>query len=84
MASNGYVRACCRRCLFYSDDSDFRNRCILYSEMWDADRMDWVSANDCERSPLKREKYYEECEHYSDVKELRNQIRERFGIKRID
>ena len=85
MASNGYVRDCCTDCLFYSGyDIEYGYECYLYDEMWDADSMRWVSANDCNKSPEMEAKHYEECEHYSSVRELKNQIREKFGIKKID
>lgn len=84
MASNGYVRACCSGCIFYRVDREFGNECMLYDEMWKANNMRWVSALDCERYPYMKEKYYEECEHYASKKEIRNQIREKFGIKKVD
>lgn len=84
MASNGYVRRVCPSCLFYSHDREYGCECLLYQELWDADSMIWVSGTDYKRNPEIKAKHDEECEHYSDKKELKNQIREKFGIEKID
>ena len=84
MASNGYVRVCCSRCLFYESDREYGEFCNLYGEVWDATSMRWVSANDCENNPLMKEKHHEKCEHYTSKRELKNQIREKFGIEKIN
>ena len=84
MASNGYVRRKCPNCIFYSEDREYGIHCVLYNEMLDADYMRWVSANDYHKSSEIKEKHDEECEHYSGKHDLKNQLREKFGIKQID
>lgn len=83
MASNGYVRRCCTRCIFYRTDQEIGDECILYDETWNANGIRWVSATDYHRDPYIRAKHDEECEHFSDKKEIRNKIREKFGIKLV-
>lgn len=84
MASNGYVRRLCTGCMFYTSDREYGEMCILHDELWGFDGMRWVSANDYERDPEIAAKHDEPCEHYSDKREIRNQLREKFGIKKID
>lgn len=84
MASNGYVRRQCEGCIFYSSDREYGETCILYDELWDSDGMKWVSANDYERDPEVRAKHDEWCEHCVELRELRNQIRKCFGIKKVE
>lgn len=55
MASNGFMRDCCYRCIFHEDDQDFRDICLLNdSDNEDSefvfDRLKWISTNDCDRS----------------------------------
>ena len=84
MASNGYVRSVCSKCIFYSDEREYGNRCGLYGESLDkSNSMRWVSAIDCNRYPEMKEKYYEQCEHYTDINTIKNQIREKFGIEKF-
>lgn len=82
MASNGYVRSLCSRCIFYSNEREYGYRCTLRGEVFDSELMRWISANDCDRSPLMREKYYEKCEHYTGIRDIKNQVREKFGIEK--
>lgn len=84
MASNGYVRRQCSDCIFYRSEREYGEDCILYDEMWDSDGMRWVSANDYHSNPEIQAKHDEPCEHYSNEKEIRNQIRDKFGIKRCE
>ena len=88
MSSNGYVRRKCMWCIFFSGfDRELGYRCMLYSEDYSKmDYMRYVSANDCDKNPLMKEKYYEEFEHYFYLNEerLRNLVRQKFGIKKID
>lgn len=52
MASNGYVRSVCPKCIFYSDEREYGNRCSLYGEsLTKSSGMSWVSATDCDRYP---------------------------------
>ena len=81
MASNGYVRRQCTKCIFYRTDREYGNECILYDELFGASGMRWVSATDYYRDPEMKAKYDEKCEHFSDKQELRNRIREKFGIE---
>ena len=83
MASNGYMRAKCSGCLFYMYGEGSINYCTLYRTGYDADELKWVSWLDCREDPRLRNKYYEECEHYTSVKELKNQTREKFRIDKI-
>jgi hypothetical protein len=82
MASNGYVRRDCFDCLFYESNKEYGEWCNLKKELFEADSMRWVSANDCDRSPLMTEKHYEKCEHRTNVKDIKNQVREKFGIEK--
>ena len=84
MASNGYVRRVCGDCIFFSDDREYGYRCSLCGEWFDSKVMGWVSGNDCDNFPEMKEKYYEQCEHYSSKREIKNQIREKFGFEKID
>lgn len=84
MASNGYVRRVCNKCIFYSDEREYGHRCSLRGEIFDSEIMKWVSGLDYERYPYMANKYDENCEHYSSKKEIKNQIREKFGIEKID
>lgn len=52
MASNGYVRSVCPKCIFYSDEREYGNRCSLYGEsLTKSSGMSWVSATDYDRYP---------------------------------
>lgn len=82
MASNGYVRNDCFGCLFYESDREFGQSCSLKKELFKADSMKWVSANDCDKSSLIKEKHYEKCEHRTSIKDIKNQVREKFGIEK--
>ena len=82
MASNGYVRRCCGNCIFYSNDREYGIHCVLYNEMWNADYMRWVSANDYERDLLMKEKHDEKCKHFTNIRDVKNQVREKFGIEK--
>ena len=84
MASNGYVRRCCSRCLFYSSEREYGEWCNLKKELFEADSMRWVSANDYDRNPLMKEKYDKKCEHFTSVRDIKNQVREKFGIEKWD
>lgn len=82
MASNGYVRRICSECIFYRDEKDDSGHCILCSEnTYKADSMVWISAYDCAKNTKIKEKYNEDCEHYRNAKEVRNQIRKELKIK---
>lgn len=85
MASNGCVRSECdyKQCLFYEDAKEYGYKCTLRGELFDAENLRWVSANDCDRSPKLKKKYYEKCEHYTSINELKNQIRDKFGIDKV-
>lgn len=84
MASNGYVRRQCSKCIFYRSDREYGEECILYDELWEADHMFWVSANDYNRSPEIRAKHDEKCKHFISKKEVRNMARKQFGIKTVE
>lgn len=84
MASNGYVRSVCPKCIFYSDEREYGDRCSLYGEsLTKSSSMSWVSATDCDRYPEIKEKHYEQCEHYANKNDIKNQIREKFGIEKF-
>ena len=84
MASNGYVRRVCPKCIFYSDEREYGNRCSLYGEsLTSSNGMTWVSATDYNRSPEIRIKHDEKCEHYTNKSDIKNQIREKFGIEKF-
>lgn len=80
MASNGYVRKDCSGCLFYSSDREYGNECRLRNEGFESDGLQWVSANDCDRYPEMKEKYYEPCEHRVSGIEVRQWYRKYFGF----
>ena len=82
MASNGYVRRCCSDCLFYDSDREYGEWCTLEKEFFEADGLRWVSANDYEKSQLIREKYDAKCEHCISIRNIKNQVREKFGIEK--
>lgn len=84
MASNGYVRRDCGGCIFFSYEREYGYRCSLCGEWFDSEVMDWVSSLDYNRYPHIAKKYDENCEHYSSEREIKNQIREKFGFKKID
>ena len=81
MASNGYVRDDCFGCLFYESDREYGELCCLKKELFEADGMRWVSATDCRRDPLMKEKHYEKCEHRTSINEIKNWFREYFGFE---
>jgi hypothetical protein len=83
MASNGYVRRKCDLCIFYRSDREYGEECILYDDMWNADGMRWVSSNDYNSNPEVAAKHDEPCEHYTNIYEVRNQIREKLGIEKV-
>ena len=83
MASNGYVRKCCLGCLFYSSDREYGELCNLKNEPF-GDNMRWVSSNVCDRNPLIKEKHNEKCEHFTSITDIKNQVREKFGIEKWD
>lgn len=84
MASNGYIRSCCNKCLFYVNGSyGFPSECILYTESDEADKLQHITAVECEYSVEMKNKYYEKCEHFANKKEIRNEIRTKFGIDKI-
>lgn len=82
MASNGYVRWNCSRCIFYRTDRELGHECTVQSERWGlpANRMQWVSATDCDRNPEIEEKHYERCEHFFGKSEIKIILRKAFGI----
>ena len=82
MASNGYVRDDCFGCLFYESDREYGEWCNLKKELFEADSMRWVSANDCDRDPMMKAAHYEKCEHRVSLRELKNQFREAFGFEK--
>ena len=82
MASNGYIRRDCKNCLFYLSDID-GSRCTLWGDIW-AQWLHWISASDYENNPKMKEKYDEKCEHYVDIRTLKNQYREKFGVPKIE
>lgn len=88
MASNGYVRRQCSNCLFYRTTHEHgysSNDCILRNDDWyNCDGMRWVSATEYDRNPEVAAKHDEPCEHYTNIYEVRNQIRKKFGIKEIE
>lgn len=84
MASNGYVRRDCSRCLFYESSREYGNWCNLKNELFKADSLKWVSALDYERYPHMKEKYNEKCEHLTSINDIKNQVREKFGIEKVD
>lgn len=83
MASNGYVRRKCDLCIFYRGDREYGEECILYDDMWNADGMRWVSSNDYDSNPEVAAKHDEPCEHYTNIYEVRNEIRERLGVPKV-
>lgn len=84
MASNGYVRADCFGCLFYSSDREYGDTCSLRREMFESDGMRWVSANDCDRDPEIKKKHYDKCEHRTSENDIKNKVREHFGFAKWD
>ena len=84
MASNGYVRKECSSCIFYNDAKEYGHRCSLKGEVFDSEQMKYVSASDCERDPYLNKKYHADCAHYTHMKAVKNQIREKYGIIRIE
>lgn len=87
MASNGFMRYCCYRCIFHEDDQDFRDICLLNdSDNEDSefvfDRLKWISANDCDRSDYLYNKHHEKCEHFVDIHKLRAEYRKKFAIQK--
>ena len=77
MASNGYVRAQCSRCVFYRTERELGHECTVYSEEWGEpiNRMRWVSAIDYDRDSEMRARHDEECEHFFSKSGMRSIVR---------
>lgn len=82
MASNGYVRSDCYGCLFYQSDREYGESCTLRKELFESDGMRWVSSNDYHRSHEIKMKHDEKCEHRTSIHDIKNQVREKFGIEK--
>lgn len=82
MASNGYMRKQCHRCIFHLYDSDIGDLCILRNEdLYSTDHMRWVSSTMYIRDPHIRTKYNENCEHFVNINEIRDTLRKEFGLE---
>lgn len=80
MATNGYIRACCRDCLFYND-LKYKQECTLYYDDWRADKLQYISWMESEDN---KKLFFENCEHQVKLTSLKNTLRQQFGIKMYD
>lgn len=79
MATNGYVRRQCGRCIFYQDN-EYGCFCSLKDDIY-PEPMNWVSALEYERFPDIAKKYDEKCEHCSTVQKIKAEIRKKFNLE---
>lgn len=82
----GYVKACCSGCLFYkawSDGGCHGQICSLrnLTNNWrDNERLEWISATDCDNSTRLKIEYYKKCPYRTDFNDVCNQYRKELGI----
>ena len=83
MASNGYQTAYCNGCLFYKD-LGYKKICTLYFDDARADKLKPLSYSDGINNKYLYDKFFEYCEHWINVADLKNNFRKNFGIKMYD
>lgn len=83
MASNGYVKTCCKTCLFY-EDLKYKQICTLYYDDMRADILKPFVYEIHVNDEKEMKKFREGCEHWVSIHDTRNDNRKKFGIKMYD